>query len=128
MRRARLLCFASDTRAARSSKPSPADPLACSSRFKTRLPDDADAASSFAWLQGRFASFQNPARADLETAVSRIERAEDLDAAFATMKSYRQNAIPLTQETAAVTVAACLRAEKPDVAAHVLYAKLLQPF
>ena len=40
--------------------------------------------------------------------------------AFRTLKNFRQNAIPMTAETAASLVGACLRAEKPDVAAHVL--------
>eukprot|EP01043_Picozoa_sp_COSAG02_P057342 COSAG02_NODE_6947_length_3269_cov_10.088959_2_plen_214_part_00 len=57
---------------------------------------------------------------DLETALGRIEDEADLDAAFATMKTYRANAIPLTQETAAATVGACLRSGRADIGAHVL--------
>ena len=36
------------------------------------------------------------------------------------MKRYRANAIPLTQETAAATVGACLRSGHVDMGAHVL--------
>ena len=36
------------------------------------------------------------------------------------MKRYRANAIPLTQETAAATVGACLRSGRADMGAHVL--------
>lgn len=57
---------------------------------------------------------------DLETALGRIEDETDLDAAFATMRTYRANAIPLTQETAAATVGACLRSGRADIGAHVL--------
>ncbi len=56
----------------------------------------------------------------METALGRIEDEADLDAAFATMRTYRANAIPLTQETAAATVGACLRSGRADMGAHVL--------
>ena len=36
------------------------------------------------------------------------------------MRKYRANAIPLTQETAAATVGACLRSGRADIGAHVL--------
>jgi type II secretory ATPase GspE/PulE/Tfp pilus assembly ATPase PilB-like protein len=57
---------------------------------------------------------------DLDAALGRIEDEADLDVAFATMKRYRANAIPLTQETAAATVGACLRSGRADMGAHVL--------
>lgn len=52
--------------------------------------------------------------------MGRIEDDADLDAAFRTIKIYRANAIPLTQQTAAATVGACLRSGRADIGAHVL--------
>ena len=85
-----------------------------------RLPSDAGAAEGLLWLEERFATHQKPARSDLEAALALIEDEDDLDAAFARMRQYRANAIPLTRETAAATIAACLRSGRVDMAVHAL--------
>ena len=108
------------TARALSSAPPAAGLGAVPDHLAGRLPSDAGAAEGLLWLEERFATHQKPARSDLEAALALIDDEDDLDAAFARMRQYRANAIPLTRETAAATIAACLRSGRVDMAVHAL--------
>lgn len=81
---------------------------------------DSAVEDSVAWLEQRFESHHAPSRADLITVVGQVDGADQLDGVFRVLRHYRQWNIPLQQDVSAALTDACLRADKPELAAHAL--------